>query len=47
QPRGQFANLGGTYATVTFTSEQIHVDFLKRDGSIVAPLSRDFLQSSH
>lgn len=47
QPRGQFANLGGTYATVTFTSDQIHVDFLKRDGSIVAPLSRDFPQSSH
>lgn len=47
QPRGQFANLGGTYAIVTFTSDQIHVDFLKRDGSIVVPLSRDFLQSSH
>ena len=42
QPRGQFANLGGTYATVTFTDDNVHVDFLKRDGRVVAALSRDF-----
>ncbi|MDE3281818.1 metallophosphoesterase [Lacticaseibacillus parahuelsenbergensis] len=45
QPRGQFANLGGTYATVSWTDDKVHVDFLKRDGGIVAPLSRDFLQA--
>lgn len=42
QPRGQFANLGGTYATVEFTADNVHVDFLKRDGAIVPELSRDF-----
>lgn len=42
QPRGEFAPLHGTYATVDFDAKTITVQFHTRDGQVVDKLTRSF-----
>lgn len=42
QPRGEFAPLHGTYATVDWDNQQISVQFRTRDGQVVEKLNRSF-----
>ena len=42
QPRGEFAPLHGTYATVDFDDKTITVQFHTRDGQVVDKLTRTF-----
>lgn len=42
QPRGEFASLHGTYATVDWDTDTITVQFHTRDGQVVDKLTRTF-----
>ncbi|WP_461214176.1 YfcE family phosphodiesterase [Lacticaseibacillus sp. GG6-2] len=42
QPRGEFAHLRGTYATVVWDAETIKVSYRTRDGQVVKTLEREF-----
>ncbi len=42
QPRGEFASLGGTYATVAWTATSLAVTYRTRDGQAVSKLVREF-----
>lgn len=42
QPRGEFTQLGGTYAVVTIDATSITVEYRQRDGRVVPKLTRKF-----